>query len=329
MSGRVVVTGATGFLGGALVRRLASEAREVVAVGRDAQRGAALAKLAHVRFERAELSDAGEAERALRGADDVVHSAALSSPWGRAADFEKANVRATENVLRAAERGGARRFVYVSSPSIYFDFRAREGIREDDPLPTAQVNDYARTKLEGERLTQLAQRRGLPTVVLRPRAIYGPGDTSILPRVVTALERGYFPLIDGGRARVDLTYIDDAVEALVCALTRAEAVGGTFNVTSGDPQPLRDIVDALADGIGARRPTREVPYARALRFARALELVHRLALPRVEPRVTQYTLGLLGRTMTLDLSRARAVLGYGPRVPVREGLARWLRVRRA
>jgi nucleoside-diphosphate-sugar epimerase len=327
MKGTVAVTGATGFLGGALVHRMSKEGVKVIAVGREVQRGSALAALPNVIFRRADLSDVREAEYALSGASLVVHSAALSSPWGRVEDFERANVRATENVIQAAERNRATRFVYVSSPAVYFDFRARENIREDEPLPRVQVNDYARTKLEGECLTRAAHARGLPSVILRPRAIYGPGDTSILPRVVTALERGYFPLIDGGNARIDLTYIDDAVEALVCALHRGGALGGTFNITSADPQPLREIVDALADGIGAKRATRQVPFERAMRVAGALEFLHRISGTKREPRVTKYTLGLLAKTMTLDLHAARTHLGYVPKVSMREGLARWLQSR--
>jgi nucleoside-diphosphate-sugar epimerase len=327
MKGTVAVTGATGFLGGALVHRMSKEGVKVIAVGREVQRGSALAALPNVIFRRADLSDVREAEYALSGASLVVHSAALSSPWGRVEDFERANVRATENVIQAAERNRTTRFVYVSSPAVYFDFRARENIGEEDPLPRVQVNDYARTKLEGERLTRAAHARGLPSVILRPRAIYGPGDTSILPRVVTALERGYFPLIDGGNARIDLTYIDDAVEALVCALHRGDALGGTFNITSADPQPLREIVDALADGIGAKRATRQVPFERAMRVAGALEFLHRISGTKREPRVTKYTLGLLAKTMTLDLHAARTHLGYVPKVSMREGLARWLQSR--
>lgn len=327
MKGPIAVTGATGFLGGALVRRLSSEGVSSIAIGRDAQRGEALAALPHVTFVRAELSDSRDAARALHGAHAVVHSAALSAPWGRASDFERANVRATENVIEASERHCVSRFVYVSSPAVYFDFNAREGIRERDPLPATQVNDYARTKLIGERLTHAAHDRGLASVILRPRAIYGPGDTSILPRVVMALQRGYFPLIDGGRARIDLTYIDDATEALMCALQHDEALGRTFNVTSGDPQPLREIIDALADGIGVGRATREVSFERAMRLAGALEFLHRVSGTRREPRITKYTLGLLARTMTLDLSQARERLGYVPKITMREGLARWLKHR--
>ncbi|MBN8612126.1 MAG: NAD-dependent epimerase/dehydratase family protein [Deltaproteobacteria bacterium] len=320
----IVVTGATGFLGGALVRRLRAEGRSVIATGRDRRRGAALARETGARFEPADLAMPTETDRVIRGALAVVHSAALSSPWGDPRAFDRANVRATENVVQACERFHVARLVHVSTPAVYFDFRAREGIRESDPLPGTMVNDYARTKLEAERVVTRAHARGLATVILRPRALYGPGDTTILPRVVEALRRGQFPLLDGGRSLVDLTFIDDAVQALVCALSSDRAIGGTYHVTSGDPRPIGEVIAALADGLGLARPTRHVSADRALVVAGVLEALHRALLPSIEPRITRYTLGLLARTMTLDLTAARRDLGYAPRVALEEGLRRYL-----
>jgi nucleoside-diphosphate-sugar epimerase len=320
----IVVTGATGFLGGALVRRLRAEGVLVRASGRDVRRGEALARETGADFVRADLAVVSDADRALRDSLAVVHCAALSSPWGRPADFDRANVRATENVVQACERFHVARLVHVSTPAVYFDLSAREGIRERDPLPTEPINDYARTKLEAEDVVRRAARRGLETVIVRPRAIYGPGDTTILPRVVDALERGLFPILDGGRSLVDLTFIDDAVESLVCALRSGRCVGGTYHVSSGDPRPIGEVIEALADGLGVPRPRRHVSSARALALASMLETAHRLFAPDREPRLTRYTVGLLARTMTLDLSAARDELGYVPRVRLEEGLARYL-----
>lgn len=321
----IVVTGATGFLGGALVRRLRAEGRSVIATGRDRSRGHALSRETGAHFEPADLAMPLDVDRVIRGALAVVHSAALSSPWGDPRAFDRANVRATENVVHACERFHVARLVHVSTPAVYFDFRAREGIRESDPLPSTTVNDYARTKLEAERVVTCARARGLATVIVRPRALYGPGDTTILPRVVEALRRKQFPLLDGGRALVDLTFIDDAVEALVRALASDRAIGGTYHVTSGDPRPIGDVIAMLADGLGLARPSRHVSAERALFVAGALEALHRTFLPSVEPRITRYTLGLLARTMTLDLTAAKRDLGYAPRVKLEEGLARYLR----
>jgi nucleoside-diphosphate-sugar epimerase len=320
----IVVTGATGFLGGALVRRLRREGCSVIATGRDRDRGEALARETGARFEPADLATPRDTDRVIRGALAVVHSAALSSPWGDPRAFDRANVRATENVVHACERFRVARLVHISTPAVYFDFRAREGIKELDPLPAAPVNDYARTKLEAERVVLRSHARGLATVIVRPRALYGPGDTTILPRVVEALRRKQFPLLDGGRSLVDLTFIDDAVEALACALSSDRAVGGTYHVTSGDPRPIGDVIAALADGLGLARPTRHVSADRALVVAGALEALHRVFAPAIEPRITRYTLGLLARTMTLDLTAARRDLGYTPRVRLEEGLARYL-----
>ncbi|MBB6098679.1 nucleoside-diphosphate-sugar epimerase [Deinobacterium chartae] len=315
----VAVTGATGFLGGALTRRLLAEGLEVRALGRDPQRGAALSALG-ARFVPLDLEDARGLRAAVQGCDTVFHCAARSSPWGPHRAFYAANVLGTRQVVQACLNAGAR-LVHVSTPSLYFRYGGGLQVREDHPLPRP-VNAYAATKRAAEHEVAAGQARGLEAVVLRPRALFGPGDTSVLPRLLAALERGRLPVIGSEDTVTDLTYIDNAVDALLLAARSAAAVGGTYNITNGEPVRLWPAVRRLADRLGLPGPGRRLPFQVAFGAAALLEGVH-AALGLGEPVLTRYTVSVVARSATLDISAARRDLGYAPRVSVAEGLERF------
>jgi nucleoside-diphosphate-sugar epimerase len=322
---RIVVTGATGFLGGAVARRLhaPNDRVQVLALGRDEARGAALVADG-LEFVRCDLRDADAVRRAIDGADAVVHAAALSSPWGPRDAFVAHNVTASANVARGCVDGGVHRLVHVSSPGIYHDGRPRHAIREDDPLPARAVNHYAASKRDAERRV-LETVAGTPvsTLILRPRAIFGPGDTSLLPRIADALRRGRLPRIGDGGCTVDLTYIENAVDAVLLALDAPAALHGrAYNISNAEPVRIWDVIDRLADAQGSPRARRRMRTSTAMAIATLLEAFHRAALSAREPALLRYGVELLTVDMTLDVSRARAELGYVPRVGLDDALER-------
>jgi nucleoside-diphosphate-sugar epimerase len=318
-----LVTGATGFLGGATSRTLRAQGHEVIATGRDRERGARLSAQ-QLRFEPADLCDAAATQRLCQGVDAVVHCAALSSPWGAREAFQRANVEATHTLLAASQAAGVRRFVQVSTPSIYMGGGDRELVREDDPLPPP-VNHYAATKLAAEALVQRAHAQGLSSVILRPRAIFGPGDTSIFPRVLRALETRRLPIIGTGQNRVDLTYVDNVVAAIGRALVVGEqATGRAFNISNGEPVLLWEVLERLCGELSLPRPRARVPRRLATLMAGALEGYHRALKPDQEPTLTRFSVQVMSCTMTLDIGRARALLGYAPEVTVDTGLTRFV-----
>lgn len=322
---RIVVTGATGFLGAAVARRLRADnaGAAILGLGRDASKG----ELLHadgVEFKAVDLVDADSVSATLEGADAVVHCAALSSPWGPAAAFHAANVTATENVARACVAAGVPRLVHISSPGMYHDGRPHRGIREDHPLPGRAVNHYAASKrLAEERVREITRDTGVRTIILRPRAIFGPGDTSLLPRIAAALRSGRLPRIGDGNCVVDMTYIENAVDAVLLALdvdTPPDAPA--YNISNGEPVRIWNVIDRLAAAIGAPPVQRHVPAPVARAVASALEAAHRVFMPDREPALLRYGVELLSVDMTLDISAARAELGYVPRVDMDTALAR-------
>ena len=321
MSGpRTVVTGATGFLGRRLCAALAARGESVVALGRDPSRFLALDPRL-VRCQVADLADHGALVEACRGAESVIHSAALSSAWGPRPAFMKANVEGTRNLLEAARAGGVRRFVHVSSPSVVFANTDRRGVDEFEPYPARFMSTYSESKALAEGVVRAT--RGLETVILRPRAIFGPGDVALLPRLVRAGRARWLRVVGSGQNIQDLTYVENVVDALLLARDAPAACAGrTYFVSNGEPVRLWDVIFQVFDALGIPRPRRRIPVPVALGFAAGLELVHRLGLAEGEPRLTRYTAALLARDQTLDIGAARRELGYAPRIGMDEALER-------
>lgn len=311
---RVLITGASGFLGGRLTSFLTEQGMEVVATGRDLGRLESLARAAAIRV----AHDLSEGPLHIGPLDAVVHAAGLSAPFGRFADFEAANVRGTEHAIETARMAGATRFVQISSPTIYFAMRDQLAVPEDFPLP-APINAYAATKARGEALALAAKDIG--PVVLRPRGIYGAGDTALLPRMSAAARKGALPLLRGGIAEIDLTHVSDVCRAIRYALITRGAAGEVFNISGGEVLPVKEIVSRACAPLGITPRWRSVPMGLAVPAAKALDAIA-LRLPhRPEPKVTPYTLGLFAFRQSLDISKAATLLGWRPRVSFDEGLS--------
>lgn len=321
---KLVVTGGTGFLGRHLVWRAAAEGAEIVFTGRNARAADEVIRhtTAPVRWQPLEHGDEA-AERTLteaaQSADAMVHCAALSSPWGAFDEFQRANVASTAEVIAACKANGVRRLVHISTPSLYFGFADRLAIREDADLPPS-ANDYVRTKIAAEQLIHSAR---LPEVaILRPRALFGPWDQTLVPRLLRVMTKGAMPIMRGGRIQIDLTYIDNAVEAVWLALTQPlpRAVN-TYNVSNDEPRELIDVLTVMAQEFGLPLRTRKVPWLLVELIARGLETYARIGSGK-EPPLTRYSAGVLAFSQTLDVSALRDELGWKPIVGINEGIRR-------
>lgn len=308
---RALVTGATGGLGLALCEALRGAGYDVRATGRSAAPTARLTGMGAT-FVCGDLLTLDHVAL-CRDIDVVFHAAALSSPWGPRVAFQRINVDATRNLLAAARAAGAGSFVFVSSPSIYAAMKDQPGLTEASPLPHRALNAYAATKRAGERIVLAADAASFRTVSIRPRALIGPDDAVLLPRILSLVSRGWFPLFRGGRGLVELTDVRDAARALVSADRNREQAGGkAINISGGRPVAVIDLARNLGEALGHTLKLRAIPMPAARSLAAVMESVCNVLPGRPEPKLTTYGIATLAYTQTFDLTRARELLGYAP-----------------
>lgn len=307
----ILLTGATGFLGYRTLERLI-EMRSVESIIANGRKIKNTHHVAHkkVQYELGDLSDMAFVESMVARVDCIIHAAALSSPWGTYALFEKANIQSQQNLIAAAKKYGIQRFIYISTPSVYFDFTDKLNIKESDPLPAKFVNDYAKTKRMAE--IQL-QASNLPFVILRPRALTGRGDTVIMPRLVRAFDEGRLKIIGNGKNWVDLTSVSNVVDAILLSLiARENALNEIYNISNGEPVLLWEKIEIVLEKLGRKLPKKKVPAQIVQWLAGFMEAKSRL-FNKEEPALTKYGVGTLTMSFTMDISKARRLLNYSPK----------------
>ena len=319
----VLVTGGSGFLGTAIVRGLLARGATV----RSLARGPApeLAALG-VEVLRGDVADPGAVSRAVAGCELVFHVAAKAGMWGTYAAYAASNVEGTRHVLDACRRHDVPRLVYTSTPSVVHRGDDIEGGNERLPYATRFDSPYPATKAVAERMVLAASDATLATVALRPHLLWGPGDTQLVPRILDQARRGRLRLVDGGRAVVDATYVDNAADAHLLAADRLHAgsqvAGRAYFIAQGHPLPLRDILGRILAAAGLPPVTASVPFPVAYGVGAAAEASWRLLRRGGEPPMTRFLARQLATSHWFDLSAARRDLGYEPRVSLEEGLAR-------
>jgi nucleoside-diphosphate-sugar epimerase len=317
---KILVTGGTGFLGQHLAKALLADGHQVRLLGRHFEQTSLLLAAGATPVV-ADLRDRESVSQACAGVDVVYHVGALSAPWGRRSDFYEINVGGTEVVLAACHKHGVKRLIYVSSPSVVFDGHDQCNVTEDVPYPRRFASIYSLTKKLGEDRVNTAA-TSLETVILRPKAIFGPGDQALLPRLISAARQKRLPQIGDGHNLVDLTYVENVVHALLLALNAGAAVGRTYTITNDEHVPLWDVIRNVLRRLDLSASLRQVPLTVALAAASLMEM--RAALTGKEPLLTRYSVTILGRTQTYDISAARRDLGYTPRISIAEGIERTL-----
>jgi nucleoside-diphosphate-sugar epimerase len=299
---RIAVTGASGFIGGAVATSLADAHHEVVGFGR--RPGGWSHPAARYRVWDLDLG-------LLKGDRDfeaVVHCAALADDWAPLAVALRANRDGTRTVVRSFP--GAR-IVHLSTSSVYDAFAPSI----DVPETAFPVRRFLSTYSESKTLAEL-ELAGVDAVTLRPHAVYGPGDTTLLPRLLAGVRGGRLVLPEGAEVRHSLTHIDNLVDAVQLSLTGAR---GTYNVADDAPVVLADVLREVFRRRRMRVRLSSIPYRQAFALAASLEAAARLR--RRRPALTRYAVSQLGLERTLDLTAARTKLGYSPRATSLEFLA--------
>lgn len=329
----VLISGATGGLGRNAVEFASRQEMSVTALGRNRM---ALYLLQEIKGVMAHFSDLTNSspkklESLLQGVDAVWHCAAMSAPWGAFSSFYAANVIASENLYRAAATVGVPVFVHISTPALYFDFKNHLNVLENY-RPAAFVNHYASTKAQAEASLQALAQKNPQTrlVILRPRAIFGPHDQVLLPRLLRIIEKkqGILTLPRAGQCLLDLTYVENVVLAMSMASRATIPSGSVYNITNQEPIEIHDALAFLFTKMGKNVQIQGAPYFAMDLAARIMESVAKFT--KREPAFTRYSLGALAFNMTLDNTRAQNELGYRPIFSMTEGLnrtAHWMKFR--
>lgn len=314
---KILVTGATGFLGKRTCEFLSKQGHKVVGVGRNASKAPA-----GVVFIQTDLT-APLPEMAWQGVEAAVHCAAKSSVWGKYEEFYRNNVLATRLLAEQACAHKIKRFVHISSTSVYFDFKDRRSIAEETSLPVNKANSYAQTKYLAEQEVLRIFRQGLPAVILRPRAIFGPGDTALLPRLLRVNNTRFFPEFKSDDGPLtDITHVDNVVQAICCALQAPEICNGQiYNITNGEPILLKATVRKLVQALGYTYHGKRLPFDLVKAYAYLSENFYKMFLPHREPPFTVYSVGLVAKDQTFCIDKARNELGYQPKISVQEGIS--------
>lgn len=320
---RVLVTGAGGFLGGAITRALLARGEAVNAVQRSpAPELAALG----VHTIQGDLALPGVAEQAMQGCDAVIHVAAKAGHWGSYQDYFSANVLATRNILAACKTSSARHLVYTSTPSVAHAGGDLLGVDERAPIPSHFSAHYPATKALAETEVLGANGEHLRSCALRPHLIWGPGDNHLLPRLLQRARSGRLRFVGSGANKVDTIYIDNAAQAHLQALDNLRAggicAGRAYFLSNDEPLPLKEIVNRLIACADLPACHRHIPVPLAFVVGGAMELVYRLFALRGEPLLTRFVVQQLSTAHYYNISAAKADFGYRALVSIDEGLMR-------
>lgn len=324
---RAAVTGGGGFLGQALCQALVERGHTVRSLARGTYRPLAALGVEQVQVD---ISDFTGLAEALREVDVVFHVAAKAGIWGDFRDYFDTNVRGTRNVIAACRLNRVRTLIHTSTPSVaHRGTIAVEGLSaEQAPLATRFKAIYPATKCVAEQAVLEANGPELATVALRPRLIWGPGDNHLLPRLIERARSGRLRLIGDGSARIDTTYIDNAVAAHLAAFEAlherpgARCAGKAYFISNGEPKPVADVINSLLRAAGAPMADRLMPFRLAWWMGAVCERAWRWLPLSGEPPMTRFLAEQLSTPHWYDIGPARADLGYQPKVSFLEGLKR-------
>jgi len=314
---RAFVTGGSGFVGGALIERLRREGWDVRALARS-ERAAERVRELGAEPVGGDLDDRAALKAGAEGCELAFHAAAKVEDWGDPADFERLNVRGTQNVIDACREAGGRRLVHVGTEAALMAGQPLVNVDESTPLRPDSAAMYSSSKAKAEQLVRDAG--GLETVVVRPRFVWGRGDTSLLPTIIEMVRSGRFRWVGGGRHLSATTHIDNTVEGLWLAATKAPA-GSVYFVTDGEPVVFREFLTEMLGTQGVEIPDKSVPPGVARVAAAASERIWRLLKRPGSPPLTRFAVWVSSQECTIDISRAERELGYRPVTTREEGLA--------
>jgi 2-alkyl-3-oxoalkanoate reductase len=315
---KVLVTGATGFLGSHLLDKLVERGDEVRVLLQPAEDIKRLSQTG-VEVYRGDLADRASLEAAVEGIDRVLHCAARTGPWGPQAEYEAVNVLGPKTLVDASLAAGVQRIVHISSVTVHgVDIRGTA----DETAPLRGGPDpYSKSKIAGERLLQQFIRdKDAPLTIIRPGLIYGPRDVGSFGRFATRVEQGKMVVMGSGNNHLPLIYVTDVVQGILLASTADHAIGREYLLVNDEPVTQSGYLNAIASELGVSPPNRHIPYRLALSIAAMAEMTGHLLRWRQPPPLTRFGVEVLGGENRIIINRARSELGFVPRVGLAEGV---------
>ena len=312
----IFITGASGFVGGAALKRL-SQQHNVRAMSRSIESDKKIMSNNGAPI-RCQLGSVDSAD--LEGCDVVIHCAAYIGPWGARELYWQTNVEGTQQLLEAAKKAGVKRFIHIGTEAGCFHGQAMRGIDETYPLSNKSPYFYSQTKAEAERRVLAANDSDnqFETISLRPRFIWGPGDQSILPGLIAAVKQNKFLWIGGGKPVTSSTYIDNLTDAVELALDKGEG-GEAYFIVDEQDHSFRELLTGMLATQNLAVPDKAIPAWLVRAMAYVSEAAWNLFNLKGEPPVTRFAAALMSKDCTIDSDKAERQLGYKPAVTMEQG----------
>lgn len=314
---KVLITGATGLLGGHLIKELQERGEDIRALVLPVENAKKLEQQG-VEVVRGDITDANTLGPAVKDVELIFHLAGMMGVWRPLADYRLVNVTGSENLYKAAQKAGVRRYIHTSSHTVYGLGYGRF-LTENDAL-RPDPDPYSLTKAEGDRLMRrLMLNSKVETVILRPGTFFGPGDRLHFGRMAQKMKDGKGVIIGRGDNALPFCYVTDVVQGFLLAAYHKNAPGNVYNITNDHPLTQLEMFNAIADAVGGVRPTRHLPYLPIYYGSIVAEKVV-ARVTRTKPIVTQLGAMMFGSDNRHSVEKARRELGYEPKVDLRAGI---------
>jgi 2-alkyl-3-oxoalkanoate reductase len=318
---RVAVTGAGGFLGRALIDGLGESGHEPLAIVKT-EEAAGRFQERKVNAIFCDLSVGDGCPEIFKDCDAIVHCAALTRDFGHWDEFRKFNIDVTRNVMRSARQARTQKIIHISTTAVYGNERNHYGTDEDEVYGQRVVDPYSRSKIAADQFViDMITDENLPAVVLRFGNIWGPGDQNVLPFVVNGLKKKRLMIEGGGDNVLSLTFIDNAVTAILLALEKPDSRGKIYNITDGIKVTSKKFIDDIISILGIKYTLRNIPYPLLYSMAYFFEQYYMVTRQSTKPPLTRFAARILKYHAMFDISRAISELGYHPKVAYKEALA--------
>ena len=317
-----LVTGATGFVGDNLVRKLVARGDKVRCLVRKSSNVVSLKQLG-VELAQGDVKNYDSVLEAMNGIDHVYHcAAAVGIGTFPRKEYYAINVDGTRNVVKACKQAGVEALVYVSTQSVTFDFTERINAGEDNPsYPSRYKDPYSESKALGEKEVIEAGRSGrLRTIAIRPTFIWGPGDRLMLPVIAKMAKQNQLFLINGGRSEISPSHVDNVCDAIMLAAQKESVSGEAFLVTDNSNITVGEFTRRMVEAAGLPAPTKSIPYGLAFALAAVVEKLHELPFIKKPPSMSRYGVAIMGLNLTFNCEKAKQILGYRPTVSIDEGM---------